>query len=77
MSEKYKINDKEGVYFVTLTTVDWIDIFTRRGLKLTIIDSLKYCQENKGFIIYAWCLMHSHLPAKHSVLLRSAGHHKE
>ena len=38
MSEKYKINDKKGVYFVTLTTVDWIDIFTRRELKLTIID---------------------------------------
>ena len=61
MSDKYKIDDKEGVYFVTLTAVDWVDIFTRRELKLTIIDSLKYCQQNKGLIIYAWCLMHSHL----------------
>ena len=61
MSDKYKIDDKEGVYFVTLTAVDWVDIFTRRELKLTIIDSLKYCQKNKGLIIYAWCLMHSHL----------------
>ena len=62
MSNKYKVDDKEGIYFITLTTVDWIDIFTRREeLKLTIIDSLKYCQENKGPIIYAWCLMHSYL----------------
>lgn len=61
MSEKYKIDDKEGIYFVTLTAVDWVDIFTRRELKVTIIDSLKYCQQNKGLIIYAWCLMHSHL----------------
>jgi REP element-mobilizing transposase RayT len=61
MSDKYKIDDKEGIYFVTLTAVDWVDIFTRKGLKLTIINSLKYCQKNKGLIIYAWCLMHSHL----------------
>lgn len=61
MSDKYKIDDKEGIYFVTLTAVDWVDIFTRRELKLTIIDSLKYCQKNKGLIIHAWCLMHSHL----------------
>jgi len=59
MSDKYKIDDKEGIYFVTLTAVDWVDIFTRRELKITIIDSLKYCQQNKGLIIYAWCLMHS------------------
>ena len=61
MSEKYKINDKEGIYFITLTAVDWIDVFTRRELKNVIVDSLKYCQKNKGLIIYAWCLMHSHL----------------
>ena len=61
MSDKYKIDDKEGIYFVTLTVVDWVNIFTRRNLKLTIVDSLKYCQKNKGLIIYAWCLMHNHL----------------
>ena len=61
MSEKYKMHDKEGIYFVTLTAVDWVDLFTRRELKLTIVDSIKYCQEHKGLIVYAWCLMHSHL----------------
>jgi hypothetical protein len=25
MSSKYKFDDKEGVYFVTSTVVDWID----------------------------------------------------
>ncbi|HEY4798967.1 MAG TPA: transposase [Bacteroidia bacterium] len=70
MSDKYKIDDKEGIYFVTLTAVDWVDIFTRRELKITIIDSLKYCQQNKGLIIYAWCLMHSHL---HMIVGTKAG----
>ena len=61
MSEKYKFNDPEGIYFVTLSIVHWIDLFTRKELKYIIIDSLKHCQKQKGLIINAWCLMPSHL----------------
>ena len=61
MSDQYKISNKGGVFFVTLTTIDWIDVFTRKEYKLIILDSLKYCQQNKGLIIYAYCLMDSHL----------------
>ena len=51
----------EKAYFVTLTVVGWIDVFTRKNHKLTIIDSLKYCQQNKGLVIFGWCLMPSNL----------------
>ena len=61
MSEKYKFNDPEGNYFVTLSIVHWIDLFTRKELKWIIVDSIKHCQENKGLVIHAWCLMPSHL----------------
>jgi len=61
MSDKYKIRDNDKAYFVTTTTVGWIDVFTRKEQKLLIIDSLKYCQENKGLVIFAYCLMPSHL----------------
>jgi putative transposase len=61
MSEKYKFNDPDGTYFITASTVGWIDIFTRPELKHVIIDSLKHCQKEKGLIINAWCLMPSHL----------------
>ena len=61
MSDKYKIHDKDKAYFVTLTVVDWIDVFTRKEQKLMIINSLKYCQENKGLIIFTYCLMSNHL----------------
>jgi len=27
MSEKYKFHDQDGIYFVTLTIVHWIDLF--------------------------------------------------
>ena len=52
---------KDKTYFLTMTVVEWIDLFTRTTQKQLIIDSLKYCQENKGLCIYGWCLMPSHL----------------
>ena len=51
----------DKTYFITSTVIDWIDVFTRKNHKLAIIDSLKYCHENKGLNIFAWCLMPSHL----------------
>ncbi|MBL7851198.1 MAG: transposase [Cyclobacteriaceae bacterium] len=61
MSEKYKFNDPQGTYFVTSTVVGWVDLFTRRELKHIIIESLRFCQREKGLLIHAWCLMPSHL----------------
>jgi REP element-mobilizing transposase RayT len=51
----------EKSYFMTMTVVDWIDVFTRLNHKTLMINSLKYCQENMGLNIFAWCLMPSHL----------------
>ena len=50
-----------SVYFLTMTVVDWVDIFTREDYRYIIIDSLKYCQKEKGLIIYAWVLMTNHM----------------
>ncbi|MGQ1786750.1 MULTISPECIES: REP-associated tyrosine transposase [unclassified Saccharicrinis] len=63
MSDKYKIFDNQSAYFITMTTVGWIDVFTRKNHKMAIVDSLKYCQKHKGLEIYGWCLMPSHLHA--------------
>ena len=49
------------LYFVTTTVVDWVDIFTRPKYKHILLDSLTYCQQNKGLNIYAWVLMSNHL----------------
>ena len=48
-------------YFLTMTVVDWIDLFTRKNHKQLIVDSLKYCCLQKGLQIFGWCLMPSHL----------------
>ncbi|GHT35793.1 transposase [Bacteroidia bacterium] len=49
------------MYFITDTVVDWVDIFTRPRYKHIIIESLAYCQREKGLVIYAWVLMSNHL----------------
>jgi REP element-mobilizing transposase RayT len=61
MSEKYKMYEKRQAYFLTMTVVDWIDVFTRKEYKLLLLDSLKYCQKFNGLEIYGWCLMTNHL----------------
>ena len=52
---------KNATYFLTMTVVDWIDIFTRSNHKRVIIESLKYCIENKGLNVISFCLMTNHL----------------
>ncbi len=51
MSDKYKIWDQGKPYFLTLTIVGWIDVFTRRNYKMTIINSLQYCQREKARLV--------------------------
>lgn len=46
---------------MTMTVIDWIDLFTRENHKDLLVDSLRYCQEHKGLNIFGWCLMPSHL----------------
>ena len=60
MGIKNKISEGYA-YFLTMTVVNWIDVFTRPVYKHIIVDALKYNQDNKGLIIYAWCLMSNHL----------------
>ena len=52
---------KGGIYFLTSTVTDWVDVFTRPRYKHIIVDSLSFCVQNKGLNLYAWCLMSNHL----------------
>ncbi|HLZ88546.1 MAG TPA: transposase [Puia sp.] len=59
-------NDKpliplDSCYFLTLNTVDKIDVFTRPAYKQVIADTLNYFVETQGLAVYSWCLMTSHL----------------
>ena len=47
MSRKYKFGEKDGAYFVSFATVNWIDVFTRVAYFDCIIESLDHCRKNK------------------------------
>jgi REP element-mobilizing transposase RayT len=61
MSRKYKIRDQDKLYFVTFTVIHWLDVFIRREYKDIFLESLRYCQENKGLELYAFVIMSSHV----------------
>jgi putative transposase len=58
---RYKILDQQGINFVTLTVVEWIDVFVRKKYKDIIIESLQHCQNHKGLIVHAFVIMTSHI----------------
>jgi putative transposase len=61
MSRSYKFRDPEGMYFISFATVQWVDVFARRDYKDIVVDSIRYCQEHKGLLLYAWCIMSNHV----------------
>lgn len=48
MSRHYKFHNPKGVYFVSYAVVKWLDALTRPQYKDIIIDSLHFCQKEKG-----------------------------
>jgi REP element-mobilizing transposase RayT len=41
--------------------VQWADVFTRKQYADILLDSLKFCQKNKGLRVHAWCIMPNHV----------------
>ncbi|MDX1351273.1 MAG: transposase [Putridiphycobacter sp.] len=72
MSRNYKFHKPEAAYFVSFAVVEWLDVFTRNEYKNIVLDSLGYCQKEKGMEIYAWCIMTNHI----HLVFRSVGEQK-
>lgn len=69
MSRNYKFHNAESAYFVSFAVVEWLDVFTRNAYKDILLESLAYCQKEKGMEIYAWCIMSNHV----HLVFRSVG----
>ena len=50
MSRNYKFYNPERTYLISFAVVEWLDVFTRSEYKNIIIDSLHYCQKEKGIL---------------------------
>ncbi|WP_230154165.1 transposase [Flavobacterium sp. CECT 9288] len=49
------------MYFISFAVVGWLNVFTRNEYKDLFLESLVFCQKNKGLEIHAWCIMSNHV----------------
>jgi len=63
----------DELYFVTLTVVDWIDVFTRRLYNDFLVENLTWNQQHKKLNIYAYVIMTNHIHMVASVTDGSLG----
>lgn len=61
MSERYKVIDDTVPTFITLTIIDWVDLFTKPQYTEILDDALNYCYDKKGLRIHAYVYMTSHI----------------
>lgn len=57
----YKIRDQQAIHFITFAVIDWVDVFTKQAYRDIVLDSLRYCQREKGLIINSWVIMSNHV----------------
>ena len=57
----YKIRNQAAIHFITFAVVEWIDVFTRKDYSDIILESIRFCQKEKGLLLHSWCIMSNHL----------------
>lgn len=66
----YKIRNQHDTHFITFAVTEWVDVFSRQLYRDVLLDSIRYCQHNKGMLLNAWCIMTNHL---HMILSSKTG----
>lgn len=61
MATRYRFGDQSNAHFVTFAVVNWIDVFSRECYKEILVESLKYCINEKGLLVHAWVIMSNHV----------------
>ncbi len=61
MATRYRFGDNENAHFVTFSVVNWIAAFSREDYKEIVVESLRFCIEEKGLKLHAWVIMTNHI----------------
>jgi putative transposase len=70
MNKPWAFGDSNSLYFCTDVIVGWQYVFTSHEFFEAIIDSLKYCKENKGLQVHGYVIMPNHV---HSIVSSTQG----
>ncbi len=57
----HKIINQNALHYITFTVVGWMDVFSKEEYRKIIIDSLIYCQKEKGLVINAFVIMSNNI----------------
>ena len=57
MSTGYQIVEQDEIHYITFQVVKWVDVFTLKIYRDIVIDSLRFCQINKGLEIFAFVVI--------------------
>ncbi len=63
MRSRYTVRELNAAHFITCTVVEWLPLFTSAACCDIIVNSLLYCREHKGLVIYAWVILENHFHA--------------
>jgi len=63
MRSRYKVSPETNTYFITTSTHLWVPILFNDTLFQIILNSLKYCQANKGLRLHGYVIMINHVHA--------------
>ena len=61
MSTVYRFAENDVPHFITMTVVEWVDLFNRKRYKDILIENLKFCITKKGLVVHAFVIMSNHL----------------
>jgi REP element-mobilizing transposase RayT len=75
MRSRNKIYNPEGVFFITSTVIDWIEIFNSKDNCQILIDAINFSINNKKLEVYSYVIMknHFHMICKGDNLSRIIG----
>lgn len=57
----FKYTTADELYFITLTIVDWINLFDRVDYKMIVVENLNYCIENEDLEVFEYVIMSNHI----------------
>ena len=63
MRSRFKVTPDTNIYFITTSTHLWVPILFNEALFQIILDSLKFCQSNKGLRVHGYVIMINHFHA--------------
>ncbi|MGQ0636054.1 MAG: REP-associated tyrosine transposase [Planctomycetaceae bacterium] len=58
---RYRIVETEYPYFMTCTIVGWLPVFTRPAAVQVVLDTWKFCQQEKAFKLLGYAILENHL----------------